>query len=171
MLRINRIRYFTALVNATQNDPQKRQRQQIYIRAIQTIPNLCVHYGRFQKNTKRMPLANPPSSGPRTVEVIKIEEKGSDVNLASYLLRDGFQKEYDQAVIVSNDGDLETAIDIVRSELGLPVGLLYPQANPSYVLSKAVDFQREIRKGPLSASQFPATLADAAGTFRKPSSW
>lgn len=41
--QIRRIRYFTALVKATPNDPQKRQRQQIYIRAIKTIPSLSVH--------------------------------------------------------------------------------------------------------------------------------
>ena len=38
-----------------------------------------------------MPLAHPPSVGPQTVEVIGTEEKGSDVNLASYLLLDGFR--------------------------------------------------------------------------------
>ena len=170
-MEINRIRYFTALVNATPHDPQKRQRQQIYIRAIETIPHLTVHYGRFQTNRKRLPLATPPSSGSRMVEVIRTEEKGSDVNLASYLLRDGFKGEYEQAVIVSNDADLVTAIDIVRLELGLRVGLLNPQTKPSRVLSQSVDFQREIRHGPLTASHFPGTLSDHTGTFRKPSQW
>jgi len=37
-------------------------------------------------STVRMPLAKPLPGGPRTVEVIKTEEKGSDVNLATYLL-------------------------------------------------------------------------------------
>lgn len=35
---INRIRYFTALVKARPDDPQKPVRQQTYIRALQTIP-------------------------------------------------------------------------------------------------------------------------------------
>jgi hypothetical protein len=38
-----------------------------------------------------MPLAHPPRVGPQTVEVIKTEETGSDVNLAAYLLLDGFR--------------------------------------------------------------------------------
>lgn len=40
---INRIRYFTARIHA-QGDPQQPQRQQVYIRALETIPNLSVHY-------------------------------------------------------------------------------------------------------------------------------
>lgn len=169
--QIHRIRYFTALVKATPNDPQKRQRQQIYIRAIKTIPNLSVHLGRFQTNTKRLPLAHPPTSGSPMVDVVRTEEKGSDVNLASYLLLDGFRKEYEQAVIVSNDADLVTPIKIVRDEFGLNVGLLNPQENPSRVLKEAVDFYRKLRQGPLSVSQFSDSLEDDDGVFRKPSRW
>ena len=169
--QIHQIRYFTALVKATPNDPQKRQRQQIYIRAIKTIPNLSVHLGRCQTNTKRLPLAHPPTSGSRMVDVMRTEEKGSDVNLASYLLLDGFRKEYEQAVIVSNDADLVTPIKILRDEFGLKVGLLNPQENPSRVLEEAVDFYRKLRQGPLSVSQFSDSLEDDDGVFRKPSRW
>lgn len=169
--QIRRIRYFTALVKATPNDPQKRQRQQIYIRAIKTIPSLSVHLGRFQTNIKRLPLAHPPTSGSRMVDVMRTEEKGSDVNLASYLLLDGFRKEYEQAVIVSNDADLVTPIKIARDEFGLKVGLLNPQEKPSLVLKEAVDFYRKLRQGPLSVSQFSNSLEDADGVFRKPARW
>ena len=34
------------------------------------------------------PIEKPPKNGPRFAEVMKTEEKGSDVNLASYLLLD-----------------------------------------------------------------------------------
>jgi hypothetical protein len=40
-----------------------------------------------------MPLANPPQRGARTVEIVKTEEKGSDVKLATYLLLDAFQRD------------------------------------------------------------------------------
>ena len=42
----------------------------------------------------RMPLYPTPATGPKTVQVMKSEEKGSDVNLATYLLVDAFDKEY-----------------------------------------------------------------------------
>ncbi len=168
---INRIRYFTARVQPRPNDPQQAQRQQIYIRALQTIPNLSVHYGHFLTNEKWMLLANPPLAGPRTVKVVNTEEKGSDVNIATHLLWDGAQGDYDVAVVVSNDSDLLEPIKIVRRQLNLQVGLLNPQKRPSRVLQQEADFLRQIRPGVLSLSQFPPTLKDAIGTITKPSSW
>jgi hypothetical protein len=44
--RIERIRYFTALVQNSRSDPTKAQRQQALVRALETLPNLSVHYGR-----------------------------------------------------------------------------------------------------------------------------
>lgn len=81
--QINRIRYFTALLVPRASDPDQPQRQQMYIRALNTLPNLSVHYGSFMVNATMMPLFSPPSTGPRSVRVWKTEEKGSDVNLAT----------------------------------------------------------------------------------------
>jgi hypothetical protein len=139
---IHRIRYFTALVQSRPNDPQQGQRQQTYIRALQTIPNLTVHYGHFLSGTVRMMLTNPPARGPRTVEVIKTEEKGSDVNIATFLLVDAFDQEYEHAVIVSNDSDLALPIHFVQQKFGCPVGLLNPHKNPSQTLIKAATFYK-----------------------------
>lgn len=169
--QVNRIRYFTALVKSTSSDTQKRQRQQTYLRAIGTILNLSVHLGYFQTNPRKMPLSHPPASGSRMVEVLRTEEKGTDVNLASYLLLDAFRNDYEQAVVVSNDADLLTPIKIVQDEFGLSVGVLNPQKKPSRALKDTADFCRQIRQGPLSASQFPDTLADATGAFHKPPRW
>jgi hypothetical protein len=91
--RINRIRYFTATVSARPDNPDAPQRQQVYLRALETIPGLSIHYGHYLTHVTRMPLANPPQRGARTVEVVKTEEKGSDVNLATYLLLDAFQRD------------------------------------------------------------------------------
>ena len=79
---IGRIRYFTALVVNRPGDPTQPQRQQTYLRALQTVPNLSIHYGHFLVNTKWRPLAQHPQTGPRTVEILNAEEKGSDVTLS-----------------------------------------------------------------------------------------
>lgn len=169
--KINRIRYFTAIVRGRPDDPQQPQRQQTYLRALKTIPNLSVHYGHFLTNIKRLPLANPPQSGPRTVEVLCTEEKGSDVNLATYLIIDGLNKDYDVAVVVSNDSDLVLPVRFVRDELGLSVGNLNPHPQRSRDLAKVISFYKPIRKGALGASQFPPTLEDAQGIISKPAEW
>lgn len=106
---INRIRYFTARITARPDDPQQAQRQETYLRALRTLPLVSIHYGHFLTHPVRLPLANPRPSGPRTAEVFRTEEKGSDVNLASHLLLDAFQKNCETAVVVSNDSDPSSA--------------------------------------------------------------
>lgn len=55
--RINRIRYFTATVSARPDNPHAPQRQQIYLRALETVPGLSIHYGHYLSHVTRMPLA------------------------------------------------------------------------------------------------------------------
>jgi hypothetical protein len=113
---INRIRYFTARVSGRPGDLDAPVRQDTYLRALATIPNLTVHLGHFQRTKVRMPLVDPPSGGQKTVKVYKTEEKGSDVNLATYLLLDAFQQDCDLAVVISNDSDLEELPGVVVVE-------------------------------------------------------
>ncbi len=100
---IHQIKYFTALVTPRPNDPNKLLRQQTFLRALRTIQNLKIVLGSFLSNEVTMPLASPNRG---SAKVIKTEEKGSDVNLATHLLVDGFDHDYELAVVVSNDSDL-----------------------------------------------------------------
>ncbi|MCB0186179.1 MAG: NYN domain-containing protein [Caldilineaceae bacterium] len=165
---IRQIKYFTALVTPRLTNPDQATRQQTYLRALQTIPNLQIIYGHFLSHEIIMPLALPRSG---YAKVIKTEEKGSDVNIAVHLLSDGFRNAYDAAVVVSNDSDLLPPIKFAKEELGKLVGILNPQKHPSVVLAATVHFVKNIRKGVLAKSQFPVTLADADGSFTKPANW
>jgi hypothetical protein len=100
-----------------------------------------------------------------------MEEKGSDVNLASLLLADAFRGDFEAAAVITNDSDLVLPIKIVAAELGLPVGILDPHERFSFELAQVATFKKKIRPGVLAASQFPATLTDAHGTIHKPKSW
>jgi len=174
--QITRIRYFTAWVKPRPDDPQQLQRQQAYVRALQTIPNLTVHFGHYLEYETRMPLANPAPNGPRTVAVMKTEEKGSDVNLATHLLLDGFNGDYEMAVVVSNDSDLLEPIRVVRKRFRLGVGVINPHHDKiSWALKKMATFYNQfdpvLRPNLLQNCQLPKTLKDAQGTITKPSSW
>ena len=48
---VTRIRYFTALVEPG-GDPQRPQRQQVFLRALDTIPILSIHLGQFMPRKK-----------------------------------------------------------------------------------------------------------------------
>jgi uncharacterized LabA/DUF88 family protein len=169
--RINRIRYFTAALSVRPDDPSARQRQQMYLRALETVPGLSIHYGHFLSHVVRMPLANPPSRGPRTVAVVRTEEKSSDVNLATFLLLDAFKRECEVAAVISNDSDLKLPIEVAQRELGLRVGVVNP--HPPACRSRALQpaFFKQIRASALAASQFPPVLRDATGEIRKPTRW
>jgi hypothetical protein len=106
---------------------------------------------------------------PEVAKVWKTEEKGSDVNLGSHLIRDAFQGEFDVAAVLSNDTDLVEPIRIVTEELRLPVGLLCPVAKPADGLASVASFIRHIRRRHLQLSQFPETIPGTA--ISRPLSW
>ena len=105
----------------------------------------------------------------RCCKVWKTEEKGSDVNLGSHLVRDAFQGRFDVAAVLSNDTDLVEPIRIVTEELNLPVGLLCPVAKPAGGLAAIASFVRHIRDDHLRASQFPDTIPGTSIT--RPRTW
>jgi uncharacterized LabA/DUF88 family protein len=166
---IRRIRYFTARVGARPGDLQQPQRQAVYLRALQTLPGVSIHYGTFLQHRVPMRLVHPPPVGSKYALVYKTEEKGSDVALASHLLLDGFRKEYEAAIVVSNDSDLAEPVRMVKEDLGLKVGVANPHKRRSKELEG--DFFRQIRPSHLKSAQLPPTLTDEKGTFHRPPSW
>lgn len=169
-------------------------RQNIYIRALETLPNISIHYGHYLQSKVMMRLVSPPPNGSAYAEVLKMEEKGSDVNIATYMLIDAFRLDCDQLVVVTNDSDLAEPVRIINKELHLPVGIFNPHtadtalrrsrltgrplqhARPSVELKKVARFYREISsEGPnchMALSQFPDQLSDSQGRqIRKPTAW
>ena len=217
---IERLRYFTARVSG-KLDPGAPARQQTYLKALATLPEVDLHYGRFLAKTAWRPLANLPVAGrridtPRPVtlpegnhrvqggrpqtlpvgayperrggrkgkrlvpraphpdaviaEFHTMEEKGSDVNLAAYLLNDAWSDLFEAAVVISNDTDLVVPIRMVTQERTRPVFVVCPgrwQIAPQ--LRNAASHVRHIRPSMLRAAQFPDTLPGTAIT--KPPGW
>ena len=63
---INQIKYFTALVHPRPSDLDQPRRQQTYLRALRTIPNLTIVYGHFLTHEIMMPLAPPRLAMPKS---------------------------------------------------------------------------------------------------------
>lgn len=171
--QIVKIKYFTATVSATTNDPGKPARQDAYLRALRAyVPEVEVIRGHFLTHPTRMPFANYSGSGPRTVNVLKTEEKGSDVNLAVHLLNDAWRRDYACGVVVSNDSDLAEAMRLVRQETQVKVGLLSPLSRTSRVstqLRAHAHFVRSIRASALRDSQLPTPVPRIG--IAKPVDW
>ena len=170
---IHRVCYFTARLDSRPGNPAQPQRQQAYLRALATLSGFDAYYGVFRSGTKRRPLAEPSPGLPTHVLVRDSKEKGSDVNLATRLLVDGFNGEYEQAVVVSNDSDFAGAMRYVRDCLGLRITLVNPDARNASPrdLSSAATYVKRLWKSHLRQSQFPDTLTDEIGAITKPAGW
>jgi uncharacterized LabA/DUF88 family protein len=166
---IHKIKYFTApmQVRAYDLDINKPVRQQIYLRALRTLPNVEIYNGFFLSK----PVKMLKTDGSGIVEVWKTEEKGTDVNIGAHLLNDGHRKEFEIAVVISNDSDLVSPIRMVVSELGIPVVVVTPYPRNSVQLKKCASSVRKIREGVLRVSQFPASMTDSTGQFTIPPEW
>lgn len=163
------IKYYTALVSARPGNLTAPNDQQIYLRALRTIPNLSITLGHFLTHSVQMTLSG--SQPPKRVWVDKTEEKGSDVNIAAHMILDASLKNLDIAVLVSNDSDLAEPVRILRREFGLPVGILNPHQVHSFQLKAQATFLKRIRQSHLIASQFPDVVNDAKGAIHKPPNW
>ncbi|MEO8457349.1 MAG: NYN domain-containing protein [Chloroflexota bacterium] len=166
--QLHRVRYFTAKITPRPGHPRAVLHQQVYLRALATLPTVSVHFGHFLTTNAVMPSLYPP---PTLVKVIKTEEKGSDVNLATNLLVDAFDGDFEKAIVVSNDSDLCEPIAVMRKKFNLPVEVINPHPSPSLALKRIASFQRQLRTWELASSLLPNTLTDAAGTITKPTGW
>ena len=208
---VDKVRYFTARVSGVV-DPGAPARQQIYLSALQTLPEIELHFGRFLTKTLWRPLVNlpvagesiatpasvvlpagdhpvsgssartlpvrafgvPPGTSPRVPNAViaefhTVEEKGSDVNLASHLLNDAWKGRFDAAAVISNDTDLVTPVQIVAAEQGKTVFMVSPRGQVAYQRGKAASHVRHLRPSMLKKAQFPATIPGT--TISKPTAW
>ena len=88
-------------------------RQQAYLNALKIYcPKVDIIEGYMSKYRKvKYPLADDEN---QKVEIIKTEEKQTDVNLAIHLINDAWLEAYDCAILVSRDSDFAQALKLVK---------------------------------------------------------
>ncbi|MFC6646151.1 NYN domain-containing protein [Granulicella cerasi] len=170
--QIHKIRYFTARVSGKQ-DPGNPVRQALYLRALESLPQVEIHYGSFLARRKMRPLADPLPGGPTHVEIEDMEEKGSDVNLATHLLNDAWKDDFDVALLLSQDSDLLEPLRIVREELAKTIGIVSLDGREPGSLKKYASFVRTVTPERLRAAQFPEVLevGNRGKIIRRPPQW
>lgn len=168
--QIEAIKYFTADVSPRSGDTDAPRRQQAYLRALRTIPEVRIFKGRFMPKKKERPLVADPE---KYVEIHDTEEKGSDVNLASHLLMDAFMDSYQRALVISQDTDLLEPLRMASAELGKEIFLGWSeQSSPSKKHKKIVHEIIRLRSSALRDSQFENPVIGRGGAkIEKPDSW
>ena len=168
---IGKIRYFTADVKPREGDEEAPLRQSNYFRALKTIPSLEIHKGKFLARQKCRPLVGQEH---RFVDIHDTEEKGSDVNLASFLLLDAIRGDYDVALVMSQDTDLLEPLRIVKEEFGKKVVVTWFEEKSRHGKRHAAvtDAVRYVHNTDLRLSQFSNPVIGRGGTrIWKPASW
>lgn len=168
------IKYFTARVKSHSGDLDIHVRQNAYLQALQTNPKVEIIFDHFLTNNVWVIKTEDEKKSKdqiAKVQVIKTEEKGSDVNLATHLLVDGFQHKYDVAAVITNDSDLKLPLEKVRTVLNKTVELICPHDKPSRELLKVANFFKPIKSNLYHQCQFTEKISYNGRTIHKPKSW
>lgn len=156
--RVKRVRYFTARIKQRSSEDKARDRQNIYLRALEANPLMDVRYGHFRSEPRWKALAERdvkdlvdlfrPALIPTTDAAAVLarsaserteylqealvtidEEKGSDVNLGVHLVHDALTGECGAtALLITNDSDLEEAVRLAAGHTD--VVLVHPTDRP-----------------------------------------
>jgi len=133
--------------------------------------------GKIMAETPVLRLVNqlPECPGLTHVKVHNFTEKKTDVNLASDLFAGAWTGAYEQAVICSNDTDLEGALRAVKQNRpAVRIGLVAPiPSNDSRKiaadLEKFADWSKRLSMVHIERSQLPDKIPGTA--LRRPGSW
>jgi len=160
--KLDRVHYFTARIR---NNHQKAKRQNTYLDALSTRTKIKIHPGKYLNTDVTCPMCHRVYKKP--------SEKMSDVNLASYLLVDAFQDNYDVAIVISGDSDLTTPISMVRQLFPKKqVIVAFPPCRSSVSLEKTANGYYTIGERNLVKSQLPDPVKNSSGfDLFKPIRW
>ena len=159
------VRYFTARVSGRPGDPDKPRRQDAYLKALDTLPDVSTHYGYFMP--KRETCRNCGESWQT------YEEKRTDVNIAAELFGDAQDDAFDIAMIISADSDLASIIHSTRRRHRRKQFLAaFPPGRHSSELRKAARKAFVIGEEVLRSSQLPERITLPGGhALERPLRW
>ncbi len=159
------VKYFTAHVSATPSEPDKANRQNTYLEALEAQTSVVLHYGHYL-HKKRCCF----NCGHQWLDH---EEKGTDVNIAVEMLLDAFDDRFDSALLISADGDLASPIESIRRRFPRKrIVVAFPPKRHSTELEKLATASFTINRAKFSKSQLPQKVCKPDGTpLEKPATW
>ena len=159
------VRYFTARVIPDAGSVDKARRQNTYLEALGTLPDLDIHYGYYLPKMQRCTTCGT------TWQIY--EEKMTDVNIAVELLSDAYEDAFDTAIVISADSDLARPITTIRARFpGKRVVVAFPPNRVSKLLRNVAAASFTIGRDALRDSQLPEGVVRLDGNiFTRPPEW
>ena len=159
------VRYFTARISPNLGPQGRSIRQNLYLEALSTLPDLSIHFGYYVSNEMKCRQCGATWESP--------EEKMTDVNIAVELLGDAQDDMFDTAVIVSGDGDLIGPVAAVRQRYPEKrVVAAFPPDRSSFRLRSVATAAFTVSRRTLSKSQLPDSISKPDGhVLTRPTKW
>ena len=193
---LDRVVYCTAFINGQINETARRK-QGVYVRALRAHGSFDhLEKGKFVARTRSGFLAKADSQGQPVVtrsgwpvqvsdrrgcpvrdaqfmvSYLSLQEKGSDVNVATHLLKDVLGKRADAAIVISNDADLRLPLQLARQ--AVPVGTVNPsnRATAGDLRGRRAEgagshWWRKLTSEDFLSCQMPEVVGD----YRRPEGW
>jgi NYN domain len=163
--QVAQVKYFTSRISDTPGDSGKRKRQSTFLEAIETAPLTTVFYGQFQ--ARKLTCRSCQNKWQT------FDEKMTDVNIATQLLCDAFENQFDTAIIISGDSDLTPPIQAIRARFPAKrLIVVFPPERHSRRLQAAANASFQLGRKLLKDSQFPDDYVKTDGyVLRRPPTW
>ena len=124
--QLESVKYFTSRISLP---PDKMKRQNTFIEALETLPDVKIFYGKYQSSDVTCNKCGHI--------MYKPNEKMTDVNIAVEMLSDAFQDKFDSAILISADSDLSAPIRSIRNIFpAKSVIVAFPPDRYSFELTK-----------------------------------
>ena len=180
------VKYFSARVSEEISKSAHKNHNR-YLRALMTISAIDIILGKFVVREKSVTLTPEEQHSLNRIKVIAsiAEEKRTDVNLASHLIYDACNDNFDIAYVITNDTDFVEPIKMVKEVIGKPIVIVAPRSLiidekknkfgtsvPDSKLKNAASETYFINDSLLGDSQFPDEIHQKNGKIiRKPQDW
>jgi uncharacterized LabA/DUF88 family protein len=182
------IKFFTADIKAkvASNGDAARIAQQSYHRALKELytSDITIVKGYYTLEKAHLPAYKNPIDKNSKVEVWRLEEKQTDVNISLHAYRDAAQGHAEQLVFVSNDTDLQPALEAIREDfgdrhqIGVVIPVRKPKPNqkhrrpPNNRLSEQANWTRHyLTDEELANNQLPDKIPTRKKPILKPNYW
>ena len=155
------VKYFTSRVS---NNPDKQKRQSTYIDALESTGAKAI-YGNYQDVSEECLRCGHIW---RTAK-----EKMTDVNIATAIMVDAFQDNYDMAMLISGDGDLTPPIrEVHRLFNNKRVFIAFPPKRHNSSMALVAKGSEIIGRKKLVDAQFGEEVESRTGyMLKRPKEW
>jgi len=157
--------YFTARIRSRAGAGQSVERQNLWLDALQTRPDIACQFGHYLSKERRCRACDNSWED--------FEEKMTDVKIATQILVDAFEDRFDTALIISGDSDLAPPLQAIRDRFPEKrIIVAFPPGRRSEQLRKVAHGCFTIGEAKIRQNLLPDEIETQGGhVLKRPNRW